>query len=659
MTDSTHRMILLPSGRQGDADDGTTVLDAAHQLGVDLEALCGGRQRCAKCLVSVEQGAFPKHGITSGDDHLTAPGADERAYAAAHGIDLRQQRMACAARVVGDVLISVPETSLARKQVFRKAAGDVPITLAPAVRMVYVEVEPASLGSRGDWQRLQTALAAQWDLHDLSIDLPALKALQVALRAGAWGVTVTIWCGREVIRIEPGYVESLYGMAIDIGSTTVAGYLCDLLSGEVVATEALMNPQMRFGEDIMSRISYAAEPGGIGRLHHAVVKALNDLIEGAAASAGIAASDITDLVVVGNSVMTHLLLELDPRELGAMPFALSSDEPLDLKARDLGLKATHPGARVHLLPSIAAYVGADTVGVLLAAATALDDGITLIVDIGTNAEIVLASRDFMLASSSPTGPAFEGAQIQHGQRAAAGAIERFRYDADGGRVCYKVVGDPRWSDELPPGETLAPTGICGSGIIEIVAELLRAGVIAASGRFPPSATHARVRTSGNSGEFLIALADETASGEAIVVTQHDIRAIQLAKAALFAGIRLLMEQKGIERIDRIKLAGAFGSYIDPVYAMRIGLIPNCDLGRVEIIGNAAGDGARTALLDADQRAAARALARRVEYVETAAHPRFQDCFVDALALSENTRTTETAELTIKTLRTPRSKQGTD
>lgn len=630
MTDSARRVILLPSGRQGDVPDGTTVLDAAHRLGVDLEALCGGRQRCAKCMVSVEEGTFPKHGISSGSEHLTPPGADERMYAAAHGIDLREQRMACAARIAGDVLVSVPETSLARRQVFRKAAGDVPITLNPAVRLVYVEVEPAALGSPGDWQRLQAALAVQCDLHDLSIDLPALRALQAALRAGAWGVTVTIWRRREVIRVEPGYVESLYGLAVDIGSTTVVGYLCDLLTGAILATEGLMNPQVRFGEDIMSRISYAAEPGGIGRLHHAIVKALNDLITGAAASGGIDPAAITDVVVVGNSVMTHLFLELDPHELGTMPFALSSDDAHDLKARDLGLKAAHPGAQVHLLPSIAAYVGADTVGVLLAAAAMLDDVVTLIVDIGTNAEIVLASRDFLAASSSPTGPAFEGAQITHGQRAAAGAIERFRYN--GQRVRYKVVGDPRWSDELPPGETLAPTGICGSGIIEIVAELARAGVILASGRLPPSDSHARVRVNGRSGEFIVAPAGETATGRDIVVTQHDVRAIQLAKAALFAGIRLLMEQKGIDHIDRIKLAGAFGSYIDPICAMRIGLLPDCDPERVEIVGNAAGDGARIALLDADQRAAAQMLARRVEYVETAAHARFQDCFVDALAL---------------------------
>lgn len=630
MTEPMRRVILLPSGRQGDMPDGTTVLDAAHRLGVELEALCGGKQRCAKCLVCLEMGSFPKHGIISQAQHLTAPEAAETAYAAAHGIDLRTTRMACAARIAGDVLISVPETSLARKQVFRKAAGDVSIELAPAVRMVCVEVERATLGSPGDWQRLQTALDAACGLRDLRIDLHALKTLQAALRGGNWTVTVTIWQGCEVIRVEPGYAESLYGMAVDIGSTTVVGYLCDLLTGEVVATESVMNPQVRYGEDIMSRISYAVEPGGAGRMHHSIITALNEVMTNAAARAGMDAHEISELVVVGNSVMSHLFLGLDPHELGRMPFALSSDDALDLTAHELGLKAAHPGARVHLLPSIAAYVGADTVGVLLAC-TVPDDEITLIVDIGTNAEIVLAAAGALLASSSPTGPAFEGAQISHGQRASAGAIERFRYDADSGRARYKVVGDPRWSDELPAGETLAPTGICGSGMIEIVAELFRGGVVAASGRLAPEGFD-RVRVNGNSREFVVANADETASGRAIVVTQHDIRAIQLAKAALYAGARLLMEQGGVDHIDRIKLAGAFGSYIDPLFAMRIGLIPDCDLSRVEAIGNAAGDGARLALLNAEQRERARTLARRVEYVETAAHPRFQDCFVDALAL---------------------------
>ncbi len=621
MPQPTSHLTLLPSGRQGDIAAGTTVLAAAQQLGVNIEAVCGGRQTCRKCLVCPEQSAA-----------LTLPEAAEQSYAAAHHVDLERYRMACAVQIVGDAVITVPEASLARQPVFRKVARDLTLEVAPALRCVCVQVERPALGSRADWQRLQAVLAEQQGLPDLRIGIACLRTLQAVLHDGDWTVTVTIWQDREVIRVEPGCVPHLYGLAVDLGSTTVVAYLCDLITGELLATEAIMNPQVRFGDDIMSRISSAAEPGGLQRLHHAIIKAVDDLAAGAAAKARIAADDIADLVVVGNSVMTHLFLAIDPRELGSLPFALASDEAIDLKARDLNLRRVQNDAYVHVLPSIAAYVGADMVGVLLAAAPVLTDAVTLIVDIGTNAEMVLAGRDFIVGSSSPTGPAFEGAQIKHGQRAAAGAIERFRLDAHSGQVRYKVVGDARWSDELPPGESLAPTGICGSGIIEIVAELFRAGLILPSGRLPPSNAHPRLRTSGASGEFIVAPAEESASGQAIVLTQTDIRAIQLAKAALYAGMRLLMQHEGIDHIDHIKLAGAFGSYIDPRYAMTIGMIPDCDLRQIETIGNAAGDGARMALLSVDQRRSAQTLARRVVYVETAAHPQFHDYFVEAMSL---------------------------
>ena len=632
---TTHRLVLMPSGRQGDVPHGITVLEAARSLGVEIESICGGRQTCGKCLVALERGSFPKHGITSADDHLTPPGEVEQAYAAEHGIDLRERRMSCAACIVGDVLITVPEESQARKQVIRKAASDLTIEVAPAVRLAYVEVEPAELGSPGDWQRLQAALAAQWGLHGLSIDITALRGLQKALRAGNWAVTVTVWQGREVIRVEPGYVESLYGLAVDVGSTTVAGHLCDLRTGAVLATESMMNPQVRYGEDLMSRVTYGMmEPQGVSRMHRAIIGALNNLAIHAAQTAGIDAGEITDVVLVGNTVMHHLLLGIDPVELGSAPFALATQDPLDLKARDLGLKVLHPGAMVHILPCIAGHVGADNVGVLLAEQPYLDDHISLVVDIGTNAEILLGNRERMLSASSPTGPAFEGAQITHGQRAAPGAIERVRIDPLSGHVRYRVIGDERWSDELDEGESLRPTGICGSGIIEAVAELFATGLLDSSGRFVPDADQRcpQVRRNRRTAELVLASAGETASGQEIVVTQRDIRAIQLAKGALYAGVKLLMDRLGVERVDRIRLAGAFGSYIDPQHAMIIGLIPDCDLEQVVAVGNSAGDGARIALLNAGQRHVAEQAARAVEYVETAVQPGFQDEFVAAMAL---------------------------
>lgn len=631
----THRLILLSSGRRGDVPHGTTVLAAAAMLGVEIESICGGRQTCGKCLVALERGTFPRHGITSADEHLSPPDEAEIAYARKHGINLSERRMACAARILGDVLITVPEESQARKQVIRKAAGELTIEVAPAVRLVYVEVEPATLGGPADWQRVQTALAEQWGLHDLTIDPVILRRLQAALREGDWKVTLTIWQGREVIRVAPGYDERLYGLAVDVGTTTVAAYLCDLRTGAVLATEAMMNPQVRYGEDLMSRVSYGmTEPGGVARMHRAIIKALNDLAAQAAAAAGIAADAITDAVLVGNTVMHHLLLGIDPTYLGAMPFALATHDAVDVKARDLGLTALHPGAMVHVLPCIAGYVGADNVGVLLAEQPTLDDGISLIVDIGTNAEILLGNRERLLSASSPTGPAFEGAHIKHGQRAAPGAIERVRIDPATGAVHYRVIGDERWSDALREGESLRPTGICGSGIIEVVAELFLAGLIDRTGRFVPDAP-ARcpaVRWQGTLGELVLASAEESATGQPIVVTQKDIRAIQLAKGALYAGTRMLMDRLGVDHVDRIRLAGAFGSYIDPYHAMVIGMLPDCDLEHVVAVGNAAGDGARLALLNVEQRALARRAARQVEYVETGGTPIFQERFVEAMTL---------------------------
>jgi uncharacterized 2Fe-2S/4Fe-4S cluster protein (DUF4445 family) len=422
---------------------------------------------------------------------------------------------------------------------------------------------------------------------------------------------------------------------VDVGSTTVALHLCDLRTGAVLATEAAMNPQVRYGEDLLSRVSYAmTEAQGVARLNRAIVRALNDQMAAAAEKAGISPDQIADVVLVGNTVMHHLLLGIDPSEIGSAPFALATYDPVDVKARDLGLKVVHPAAMVHVLPCIAGYVGADNVGVLLAELPHFDDQVTLIVDIGTNAEIILGTKDWLLSASSPTGPAFEGAHISHGQRAANGAIERVRIDAVTGRVRYRVIGDARWSDELEPGESLRPTGICGSGIIEVVAELFAAGLLSQSGRFAEDAAArcAQIRPNGRVADLVLAAAAETATGSEILVTQADIRAIQLAKAALYAGVKLMMRHAGINRVDRIRLAGAFGSYIDPYHAMTIGLIPDCDLTHVSAIGNAAGDGARIALLNAEQRRMAFSAARRVTYVETAAQLIFQDAFVDALAL---------------------------
>jgi uncharacterized 2Fe-2S/4Fe-4S cluster protein (DUF4445 family) len=632
MTD--HTIALMPSGRRGAVPAGTTLLDAARLLGVEIESICGGRQTCGKCQIIVEEGNFPKHGLTSAPDHLTPVGAVEAAYCAEHNIVGR--RLACACDVVGDLLITVPEESQARKQIIAKAATDRVIEIDPAVRQVYLEVEEPTMESHGgDWERIQKALADQWKLTDTALDPILLPSLQPALKHGKFKVTATLWQDREVLRVEPGYKEGAYGLAVDIGSTTVVAHLCDLRTGEVLATEATMNPQVRYGEDLMSRVSYCMmEPQGVSRMHRAIIVALNDLAGKAAQRAKIDLDDIVDCVLVGNPVMHHLLLNIDPVELGGAPFALAVSEAVDLKARDLGLKF-NVAARVHVLPCIAGHVGADNMAVQLAEAPHQQDSLMLIIDVGTNAEIVLGNRQQLLCASSPTGPAFEGAQITHGQRAAPGAIERVRIDAATLEPSWKVIGYEDWikpGDEIP--DSARATGICGSGIIEVIAEMFVSGITDADGRFNEGGNERspRVQFKGRSGEYVLVEAEQTATGKAIVVTQNDVRAIQLAKAALYAGAKLLMNTAGVTTVDKIVLAGAFGSYIDPKYAMILGLIPDCDLEKVVAVGNAAGDGARIALLNKGQRLEASRLAKWDQHIQTAVDPNFQNEFVAAMAM---------------------------
>lgn len=634
-----HQVIFMPSGRRGQVPAGETLLDAARQLGVEIESICGGRLTCAKCRVRIEEGHFAKHGIDSTAAHVSPPDTREAGLLAAALDGDGAYRLSCAAHVAGDVLVYVPEESRAHKQVIRKSATARVIDVEPAVRQVYVEVDPAELGEhRGDWGRLQAALADQWQLTGLTIDLLALRRLQPALRAGNWAVTVILWQEREVIDVQPGYKEGLYGLAVDIGSTTVAGHLCDLRTGTVLATEALMNPQVTYGEDLMSRVSYAmSNPGGLDKMHAAIIEALNSLAARAARAAGRQLRDIHDAVFVGNTTMIHILLGINPQELGGAPFALATRDAVDVKARELGLRF-HPGAAVHVLPAEAGHVGADNVGVLLAEEPHRQDEMTLLVDVGTNAEIVLGDRRRLLSASSPTGPAFEGAQIRFGMRAAPGAIERVRIDPQSWVARFRVIGEERWSDawQSGPGAPVEAqpqhlaAGICGSGIIEVVAEMFLAGIIRGDGRFDPNRPHARVIWEGKRGAYVLATGDQTANGQPILVTQDDVRNIQLAKAALYAGAKLLMNRMGVERVERITLAGAFGSYIDPQYAMLLGLIPDCPLDRVTAVGNAAGDGARIALLNRHKRAEAAEIARWVTYVETAVDPQFQDAFVGAI-----------------------------
>jgi len=633
MTESRqdYLVVFSPSGRRGRFAEGTPLLEAARSLGVDIDSVCGGRALCGRCQVSVSEGEFPKHGIVSSEDHLSEAGAAEMAYGERRGLS-EERRLSCQAKIRGDLAIDVPETSQVHRQVVRKAHEAIELRIDPVVHAYYLEVPlPDMNDPRGDLERLREALKDEWGIETAYWDVRVTQALQSVLREGDWKVTVAIHNDNEIIAVWPGFRDRLYGMAVDVGSTTIAAHLCDMRSGEVVASAGRMNPQIRFGEDLMSRVSYIMlNDGGEHELIRVVREAINALAEELAGTADIAVQDIVEMTVVGNPIMQHLVLGYDPRELGQAPFALASDSAVSVPARDLDIDI-HPGGYAFVLPCIAGHVGADMAGVLLAEAPWERDEVSLLVDVGTNAEIVLGNKARLLAASSPTGPAFEGAQISAGQRAAPGAIERVRIDAETLEPKFRVIGSELWSDEpgfqeeLPPGGV---TGICGSGIIEVVAELYLAGVIDADGRILDRSGDSP-RIEANDRTFSYVLSRDAPD---IRITQNDVRAIQLAKAALYAGCRLLMDKLGVDRVDRIRLAGAFGAHIDVKYAMVLGMIPDCDLGSVSSAGNAAGTGARIALLNRESRGLIQRRVRGVEKIETAVEERFQQHFVEAMAL---------------------------
>ena len=628
-------VVFTPSGRRGRFPTGTPVLDAARELGVDIDSVCGGRSICGRCQVAPAEGRFAKHGITSSLDHVSPVGAAEARYADKRGL-AEGRRLSCQARIEGDLVVDVPADSQVHRQVVRKRAELRDIEIDPVVRLHYVEVDQPDMHEpSSDLRRVQRALDSQWGLSDLTCDLTVIQGLQRALRDGNWTVTVAVRETSRIVAVWPGFHERVYGLAIDLGSTTIAGHLCDLATGEVLAAAGTMNPQIRFGEDLMSRVSYIMmNPGGDADLTTAARQALGDVAATVAREAGIDITDILEITLVGNPVMHHLALGIDPIELGGAPFALALDQGMTVLASELDIPV-NPGARVYTLPCIAGHVGADTAAVVLSEEPHRAEELRLVVDVGTNAEIVLGNRERLLACSSPTGPAFEGAQISCGQRAAAGAIERVRIDRDTLEPRFRVIGCDLWSDESGFDAATAKTGvtgICGSGIIEVLAELFLAGVILDDGRIDGSlaARSPRIVPDGRTHAYI--LHDPGGGRPPIRVVQNDIRAIQLGKAALYAGVKLLMDRLAVDRVDRITLAGAFGSHIDTTYAMVLGLIPDCDLSKVASAGNAAGTGARIALLNGQARREIEALVREVEKVETAVEPRFQEHFVGAMGL---------------------------
>ena len=614
-------------------------------LGVGIEALCGGRHVCGKCKVRIETGRFEELGIES---RLKNAGPwqtieSEHITPAEKAVGFR---LGCVAVARDDLQITVPEASRPGKQVVSKAARPIPIDHDPAVKTYTLKIPEATLEEpTGDFERLSRALRLKYSLSALSIDLFALRSLGGSLRAGKGEVTVSVWMDREIIRVRPSRAGPNYGLAVDIGTTTIAGYLCDLDSMEVVETVSMMNPQIQFGEDVISRIDYCFnDPEGLLRLHESIINGLNTLIEQAVSEAArhtasaISASDIEDVAVCGNTCMQHLLLKLDPEPLGRVPFTPANHNGLNVKARDLGLRV-NPAANVYILPNIAGFVGGDNVGVILVEEPQKSDDTVLIIDIGTNGELVIGNRKRKICSacSCATGPALEGAQIAFGMRAAPGAIERVKISPETHAVDYKVVGRDAWLSYSKP-EEMQTRGICGSAVLDALAELFMAGIVDGSGAFNSDVATERLRTNPETGqkEFVLARNAETVIGKDVVITQNDIRQIQLAKAAIYTGSKLMLERMNLQRPDRIKIAGAFGNHIDIYLALVLGLFPACPPERVTSIGNAAGDGCRIALLDRKKRLEADRIARQVEYVELTLMEDFQQNLIEAIHIPHMT-----------------------
>jgi uncharacterized 2Fe-2S/4Fe-4S cluster protein (DUF4445 family) len=610
------QVVFLPSGRRGEVPERETVLEASLELGVGIESVCGGKKSCGKCKVKPILGNL-------------SPFTEEEGKLITESERMEGYRLSCAAQILGNVQIFVPEESRTQEQVVRKEASERSIELKPAITSRFVELSPPSLHDPlGDFDRLQNALSKKYHLPKIRMDYPALQKISHVLRQGQWKATVATWMGQEILDVRPGRADDLYGIAIDVGTTTVAGYLCNLGTGELVSTQSMMNPQVVYGEDVMSRIAYTVtHPDGLEKVHQSIIDALNQLIGAVARRSGLSSEDILELTVVGNTAMHHLVLGIDAQYLAVSPFTPVVHRSLDIKARDLGLKI-HPSANVHILPVEAGFVGADNVGVLIAEEPYGQDAMVLIIDIGTNGELVMGNRKRLLSCSCATGPALEGAHIKFGMRAAPGAIEGARIDPDTLEVNFKTIGENTWQSD---SKSASAVGICGSGIIDVVAELFRNKIILQGGRFSEGIPSPRLRISDQGPEFVIAWKVETSIGKDITITQQDIRNVQLTKGALYAGAKLMMKKLGVEKLEKVILAGAFGTYINKEAAMILGMFPDCDLRNVYAVGNAAGDGARIALLNRDKRVEADEIARKVEYVELTIEKDFQKEFIDALS----------------------------
>ena len=589
-----------PVGRREQCQDNETLLACARRCGIGIRSLCGGNGTCHSCKVQVLSGAVSKP--TSNEIEVFTAQELKGGY-----------RLACQTYPTSDCKLLVPPESISSPQRAQVEGLELSVRLDPPVRTYHLELPPPSLSDqRGDAERVLETLNQQVQCH--TIDIEVLRSISSQLRSWNWQAQASVR-NKEVIALDSSPSRQL-GLAVDLGTTKIAGYLVDLSNGHTLAAKGIMNPQISYGEDVVSRISYVMGSPKKGRqMSRIVVKALNELAGDLCADIDSSRGQIVESVIVGNTAIHHLLLRLPVKQLAYSPFLPAVSEALDIKARDIGLHIA-PGAYVHLLPNIAGFVGADHVAMLLAAEVNQADGLSLVLDIGTNTEVCLASDGKMTSVSCASGPAFEGGHIKDGMRAAGGAIEHFRME--NGEVQFQTV------DGAPP------VGICGSGILDTLAQLYLNGVLSERGRMMDN--HPRVRTCKGQREFVIVNEEERDGRPAITITQQDVRELQLAKAAIQTGIQVLLEaeKRSKEDIKQVIIAGAFGTYLDVSSAVVIGMLPSLPLNCFRQVGNAAGMGAKLALLSCDKRAEAQSIARQVGYIELATAPRFMPTFVEAM-----------------------------
>ena len=597
----SHFIDFEPIGRRGRCQSGQSLLDCARQLGIELVSICGGNGTCGMCKIQILAGLTSE--LASVEREKLSKQEIEAGY-----------RLACQTCPLEDCRIHVPPASLTTPQRTQLEGLQVDIHPEPIVDAYHVMMHSPSLqDSEADADRLLEALQQQHQISCSEIDIKLLQELSPRLRSSGWQIQAVVR-GDEIVAVGPWPSQQL-GFAVDLGTTKVAGYLLDLSTGQVLASQGIMNPQIACGEDVITRIARARGSRNEAiHLQRLAVNAIDQLANDLSTEIGAVSQDIIEVVVVGNTAMHHLLLGLSVEQLALSPYVPAIKGKLDIKARDIGLNVA-PGAYVHLLPNIAGFVGADHVAMLLAKGTHGAEGVLLALDIGTNTEVCLVNDGRMTSVSCASGPAFEGAHITHGMRATSGAIEHVRLVGDG--IEIQTIGG------------MPPAGLCGSGILDAIAQLYLAGILDASGRM--TGDQPRVRVREGEREFVLVSEEERHGEPAIVITQKDVREVQLAKAAIRTGIQaLLQESDRVENeIEQIIIAGAFGSYMNTASAVTIGMLPPLPLNRFRQVGNAAGMGAKLALISMSKRVEAQAIASRVGYIELAAAPSFARIFAQA------------------------------